>query len=183
MARPSVTVALLGVGEHERRVLLASISAVSGPALLPADLQWTKVDDAAIVIADLDHPLTASTLAGLRQLRALEVIRFAGQMRADVDIARPIRMQALIQVMQQAMQRVLQRTQAEAELAARQAAAQSNTRRTYRGAVVEQTAPEGPAPTPDRTPPPAPAPTGATGPTPPTDTPPRPKRTYRGQSY
>lgn len=164
MPRPSVTVALLGVGEHERRVLLAAVSAVSGPALLPADLQWTKVDDAAIVIADVDHPLTASTLEGLQQLRAREVIRFAAQLRADVDITRPIRMQALIQVLQAAIERALARTRAGAEAAARQAAAQLSARRTYRGAVVD-------APIPAETIEPA------------TEAGPRPKRTYRGQSY
>ncbi len=178
MARPSVTVALLGVGEHERRVLLASISAVSGPALLPADLQWVKVDDAAIVIADVDHPLTARTLDGLQQLRAREVIRFAAQMRSDVDIARPIRMQALIQALQQAMQRILLRAEAEVALAAQQAAVQGSSRRTYRGAALSP--PEPAAPTPLV---PAAMPSDASDAPAPADPPARPKRTYRGQSY
>jgi hypothetical protein len=161
MARPSITVGLLGVGEHERRVLLAAISAVSGPALLPADLQWTKVDDAAIVIADIDHPLTTSTLDGLQQLRAREVIRFAAQLRTDVDIARPIRMQALIAVLHNAMQAALLRTQRDAQIAATQA----GSRRTYRGVAVEAPA----------------APADATEPT--AEAMPKPRRTYRGQSY
>lgn len=165
MARPSVTVALLGVGEHERRVLLAAISAVSGPALLPADLEWTKVDDAAIVIADVDQPLTARTLDGLQQLRAREVIRFAAQPRTDVDIARPIRMQTLIQVLQSAIERALVRTRADADAATRQAAAQLSAKRTYRGVAVE--APSTPAASPE----------------PVTEAAPKPKRTYRGQSY
>jgi hypothetical protein len=161
MARPSVTVALLGVGEHERRVLLAAISAVSGPALLPADLEWTKFDDAAIVIADVDQPLTARTLDGLQQLRAREVIRFAAQPRTDVDIARPIRMQALIQVLQNTMQAALLRAQREAQAAA----VQAGSRRTYRGVVID-----------------APA-TPAASSEPGTEATPKPKRTYRGQSY
>jgi hypothetical protein len=160
MARPSITVALLGVGEHERRVLLAAISAVSGP-LLPADLEWTKVDDAAIVIADVDQPLTTRTLEGLQQLRAREVIRFAAQPRTDVDIARPIRMQTLIQVLQTAMQAALLRAQREAQTAA----AQAGSRRTYRGVVID-------APT-----------TPAASPEPEPEAAPKPKRTYRGQSY
>jgi hypothetical protein len=160
MARPSITVALLGVGEHERRVLLAAISAVSGP-LLPADLQWSKVDDAAIVIADVDQPLTARTLDGLQQLRAREVIRFAAQPRTDVDIARPIRMQTLIQVLHNAMLRALLLAQLEAQAAA----AQLGSRRTYRGVAVDTPA----------------TPAAATEPA--AEAAPKPKRTYRGQSY
>ncbi|WP_281784509.1 hypothetical protein [Sinimarinibacterium flocculans] len=167
MPRPSVTVALLGVGDHERRVLLAAISAVSGPALLPADLEWTKVDDAAIVVADVDHPLTAKTLEGLHQLRPREVIRFAGHLRVDVDIARPIRMQVLIQTLQGAIERALTRARADAEAAARQAAAQLSAKRTYRGVAID-------APTSPRT-------SGDEDSA--TDAAPKPKRTYRGQSY
>jgi hypothetical protein len=167
MARPSVTVALLGVGEHERRVLLAAVSAVSGPALLPADLQWTKVDDAAIVIADVDQPLTASTIDGLQQLRPREIIRFAAQLRTDVDIARPIRMQALIQVLQTAIERAQTRARVDAEAAARQAAAQLSTKRTYRGVAVDAPAPPASA-----------EPAAETG----RDAA-KPRRTYRGQAY
>lgn len=166
MPRPIVSVALLGVGEHERRVLLAAFSAVSGPALLSADLQWGKVDDADIVIADVDHPHTPSTLDGLQQMRPREVIRFAAQARPDVDIARPIRMQSLLQILQAAIDRIQSRAQAESQSAAARHAAQMLGRRAYRGVLVDTGEPSA---TPDSPAEP--------------DISPKPKRTYRGQSY
>lgn len=168
MKRRSIALALLGVGEHERRVLAAAINTVSGPAL-DADVHWSKLDLADVVIADVDHPNTVRTLEGLREFRSFELIRFAPQGRADVDLARPIRMQALIELLQRATENVVARERIEARAVAAAAAQAHSTRRTYRGAALA--APDA-APAPE-------APEAKAE----VSVPVRPRRTYRGQTY
>ncbi len=112
MSRPSVNLALLGLGEHEQRVLVSAVSALAGPTLLPAEVRWSSADEADVVIVAVDRPDAMRSLAELQLVRPREQVRYADLPRADADIARPLRIQQLLQALQRAIQQALEHARA-----------------------------------------------------------------------
>ncbi len=132
MSRSSVNLALLGLGEHEQRVLVSAVSALAGPALLPADVRWSSASDADIVIVAVDRPEALHALAELDSRRPREQVRYASQPRSDADVVRPLRIQHLLGALQRAVEHTLQRQQQPAA----EPSELPGKRQFYRGAEV-----------------------------------------------
>jgi len=135
MSRSTVNLALLGLGEHEQRVLVSAVSALAGPAVLSADVHWSSADEADVVIVAIDRPEAMQTLAELDKQRPREPVRYASHPREDADVVRPLRIQHLLRALQRAIEQIQQRsrpTPGPTEPVGR--------RQFYRGAEVTATA-------------------------------------------
>lgn len=141
MKRPIVAIALLHVAPAEQMALRSAVSSISMAGLLPATVVWGKVDDAEILIADVDQAETVPTLTALCAERPRAVLRYSGQRGSDAAVTRPIRGQALTAELVRAV----------AEALAQSALLPSATARgvqalRYRGGEVEREASTSTAP-------------------------------------
>jgi hypothetical protein len=95
LKRATVRIALLHVREAERVPLVSAVNSISTAALLPATLEWTRVDDAELLITDEDQVETEPTFAALQAERPRTRLRYSGQRGTAAEITRPIRVQLL----------------------------------------------------------------------------------------
>lgn len=161
MKRATVRMALLHVPEAERVPLVSAVNSIQTAGLLSAALEWTRVDDADLLITDEDQAETEPTFQALHAERPRTRLRYSGRRGTTAEIARPIRVQLLTDALQRAVDEVLARP----PTAAPDAKGMSALR--YRGAEVARALLPGTAPATKDGDPPAPP----------------PGRVYRGQRY
>ena len=109
MKRPVVTVALLGMVDPERRVVLSAITTLSAANALPAALDWTEPEDADVLVVDIDHGETVDAVDALTQARPRSLVRYSAQRGPQVDVSRPIRVQGLRDALTRAVDDTLAR--------------------------------------------------------------------------
>lgn len=135
MKRATVRLALLHVRESERLPLISAVNSIHIAGLLSAALEWVRVDEADLLIADIDQPETEPTLRALQADRPRVRLRYASQRGGDAEITRPLRVQSLTDALQRAVEEVLQGATARAAPSspADDGPAAPSTGRVYRG--------------------------------------------------
>lgn len=109
MKRATVRLALLHVREAERVPLVSAVNSIHTAGLLPAALEWTRVDDADLLITDNDQAETEPTFQALDAERPRARLGYSGQRGSEAEITRPIRVQVLTDALRRAVDEVLMR--------------------------------------------------------------------------
>lgn len=114
--------ALLHVREAERVPLVSAVNSIHTAGLLSVAVEWTRVDDADLLITDNDQAETEPTFNALHAQRPRTRLRYSGQRGSEADITRPIRVQLLTEALQRAVEEVQLRPPPTAEASNRASA-------------------------------------------------------------
>jgi hypothetical protein len=94
-AAVTVTVALVGIDEPDRRAVVSAISSLAAAQALPARLDWATEAQADVLVVNIDRPDAPAHLDALTAAMPRALLRYSAQRGPQVDVSRPIRVQGL----------------------------------------------------------------------------------------